>query len=302
MRYHIKHDAEDRYSEPVLLAHHLLHLRPRDCAWQQVERFGLDIAPQPTGRIEGSDGFGNPLVRVEIAQPYSELRLASEVVCGVVARPWAARSSELAWELVRDLLAFVGPKPTPSPIEAQQYQFESPNVRFKSELASYAGASFLPGRPLLDGCADLMHRIHSDVSYKAGEANPSVVSVLEQRSGNHQDLAHLMIGCLRSLGLAARYVAGYLRTDPPAGERRRAGGDATHSWLAVYVPDLGWVEFDPSHDCRTDQRHIVLGWGRDFGDISPLRAVIQGGGEHTLRVAVTVTPLDEPLRAGGTAH
>jgi transglutaminase-like putative cysteine protease len=301
MRYHIKHDAQDHFSEPVVLAHHLLHLRPRDCPWQQVERFGLDIAPQPAGRREGSDGFGNPAVHVEITEPYSELRLASEVVCGVVARPWAGRSSELVWEQVRDLLAFTGPKATPSPIEAQRYQFESPNVHFKSELASYAGASFLPGRFLLDGCADLMHRIHSDVSYRPGEGNPSVIAVLEQRRGSHQDLAHLMIGCLRSVGLAARYVAGYLRTDPPAGERRRTGGDATHSWLAAYVPELGWVEFDPCNDCLADQRHIVLGWGRDFSDISPLRAVIQGGGEHTRRLAVTVTPLDEPPRSE-TAH
>lgn len=302
MRYHIRHDAEDHYSEPVLFAHHLLHLRPRECAWQQAERFSLDIAPQPAGRRESSDGFGNPLVRVEIDQPYSELHLSSEVVCDIVARPWAARRSELGWEQVRDVLAFAGQKAGPSPIEAQQFQFESPNVGMESDLASYAGASFRPGWPLLDACADLMHRIHSDVSYKAGEGNPSLVAVLDRRSGNHRDRAHLMIGCLRALGLAARYVTGYLRTDPPAGERRRIGGDAMHSWLSVYVPDLGWVEFDPGHDCLADQRHIVLGWGRDFGDISPLRSVIQGGGEHALRVAVTVTPLDEPVRGGEASH
>ena len=295
-RYHVLHTTEYRYEFPVQTARHILHLSPRACSWQAVEQQTLDIDPIPVRQTSGRDSFGNPLSRIELTQSHQFLRVNSAMTLSVGPRPWLWRLDRgPRWEAVRDGLVYGSQALPESTLDALAMRFESPGVRVKRELELWAEPSFLPGRPIIDAARDLMGRIFREFRYdpKATEVGTSVMEVLAKKHGVCQDFAHLMIGGLRALGLSARYVSGYLRTDPPAGQPRLIGADASHAWVAVYVPDIGWVEFDPTNDCLADQRYLILGWGRDFGDVSPIRGVIQGGGEHELDVGVTVTPLDE---------
>lgn len=296
MRYHVQHTTEYQYEQPVQTARHLLHLVPQPLPWQALELQSLRIEPEPTTHARSADPFGNPVDRVEFAASHDHLRVESELIVAVGERPWLAMASDgPAWEQVRDTLDYHAAPLGDAIADAQRMRFESPGVRVKRELEDYAAPSFGAGRPVIDAARDLMRRIHAEFRYdpEATEVGTSVVEVLENKHGVCQDFAHLMIGCLRSRGLAARYVSGYLRTDPLPGQARMTGSDASHAWVAVFVPEAGWIEFDPTNDCLADERHIVIAWGRDFGDVSPLRGVIQGGGEHTLKVGVTVMPQED---------
>ncbi|BAL23580.1 transglutaminase family protein [Azoarcus sp. KH32C] len=296
MRYHVLHATTYDYTMPVQLARHLLHLTPRECSWQRLESHSLQIDPRPTSRLELSDAFGNPVTCIELAVPHDHLHVESEMSLDVAPRPWHGKLDDTdSWEAVRERLCYHARSLSDDLIEAERMRFESPGVRVKRELEEYAAPSFTAERPLVDAVLDLMTRIHTEFHYdpEATDVDTSVLEVLERKRGVCQDFAHLMVGCLRSLGLAARYVSGYLRTDPPPGEPRMVGADASHAWAAVFVPNHGWVEFDPTNNCLADERHLVIGWGRDFVDVSPIRGVIQGGGEHTLEVGVTVTPVDK---------
>lgn len=288
--YRVVHVTHYRYAAPVSLSHHVLHLLPRACAWQTVASAVIEVDPPPARRVASEDVFGNPLVRLAFESPHASLTVTSRLGLSIAARPWATRDDDgPPWEAVQSALRLEGD----APLEPRQFRFESPQVRVKHLLSEYAVPSFAPGRPLLEAVAGLVARIHADFAYDpaATRVGTSVLDVLAQRRGVCQDFAHLAIGCLRSLGLAARYVSGYLRTDPPPGQPRLTGADASHAWIAVWCPGHGWVEFDPTNDCEADQRHLVLAWGRDFGDVSPLRGVIQGGAGHSLSVQVTVTPV-----------
>jgi transglutaminase-like putative cysteine protease len=196
---------------------------------------------------------------------------------------------------VRDALAY-GSRPVL--LDASRFQFESPYVRVKHEFASYARPSFTPGRPVLDAVQALMRRIYDEFDFdpEATTVATPVLKVLAEKRGVCQDFAHLMLSCLRSQGLAARYVSGYLLTQPPPGQPRMVGADASHAWVSVFCPELDggrWVDFDPTNNLLPDTQHITLAWGRDFADVSPLRGVILGGDAHELDVAVTVTPVVE---------
>lgn len=292
IRYHVLHETRYAYSAPVSISRHVLHLSPRTCAWQEVHETAINILPPPSRSARGEDPFGNPELRIALVAPHKELQVVSQLGISVSPRPWAAESNAgPRWEDVQAQLVLEGD----APLEPRRYRFESPYVRVKNDLASFAQDSFPPDRPLLDATADLVMRIHRDFRYDPGATTvgTSVMDVLARRRGVCQDFAHLAIGCLRSLGLAARYVSGYLCTEPPPGQPRLAGADASHAWFAVWCPGVGWVEFDPTNNCLADQRYVLLAWGRDFGDVSPLRGVIQGGAEHSLSVNVTVTP-DSP--------
>ncbi|HQT25374.1 MAG TPA: transglutaminase family protein, partial [Burkholderiales bacterium] len=178
--------------------------------------------------------------------------------------------------------------------DALQYALDSPFVMTSSELMAYAGPSFTPGRPLLEAVQDLMQRIHADFTYDPGFttlATP-LSEVLAHRRGVCQDFAHLAIGCLRSRGLAARYVSGYIETLPFPGKEKLVGADASHAWFSVYMPELGWMDFDPTNNQIPADRHIVVAWGRDYGDVTPLKGVIFGGGDHELAVSVEVRNMD----------
>lgn len=288
----VVHETRYAYTSPVLFSQQLLHLTPRALLRQECLAHRIAIDPQPAERSSAEDYFGNPVARVLFTAPHRALTVRAE--SEVRVRPRGAdplAGTAAPWEAVRDRLRSLQPPPL---LEPAEFVFESPHVELFAELAEYAAPSFAPGRPLLEGAADLMHRIHADHDFDptaTGVATP-LRQVLGQRRGVCQDFAHLMIGALRALGLPARYASGYILTTPPPGHARLVGADASHAWVSVYEPAAGWVDFDPTNDCLVDDEHVTLGWGRDFGDVTPMRGVILGGGEQTLSVHVTVAPLD----------
>ena len=292
-RYQVIHETRYDYESPVSLSRQQLHLTPRDCPWQTCLAHDIIIEPEPTLVHTRLDPFGNPVRQFAIESPHGSLLVRAESLIEVrphlPALPFAGSPP---WESVRDALTY-GARPVR--LEASAFLFESPSVRVKRDFATYAAPCFPPDRPLLEGVDALMRRIFDEFRFdaKATTVATPVLQVLAEKRGVCQDFAHLMLSCLRSLGLPARYVSGYLLTNPPPGQPRMIGADASHAWVSVFCPDSRdgfWVDFDPTNNLLPDTRHITLAWGRDFGDVSPLRGVILGGDEHTPDVAVTVMP------------
>ncbi|QID18090.1 transglutaminase family protein [Nitrogeniibacter mangrovi] len=297
-RYHILHETNYDYGGAVSLSHQVLHLVPRPSDWQTCLRYELSIDPEPSWRRAGQDAFGNSVEWLGFYQPHPALNVRAEMEVEVRPRGAIDLAESLPWdELARRLIYQGGVAPRADDLAAKRFLFESPNVRVKNELRAYALDCFPPGRALLEGAAALMAKIFDEFTFDAEATSIAtpVLEVLANKRGVCQDFAHLMIACLRALGLPARYMSGYLLTHPPPGQPRMIGADASHAWVSVYAPDtaLGWVEFDPTNNLQPDTQHITIGWGRDFNDVSPLRGIILGGGGHEPEVAVTVTPLDE---------
>lgn len=239
---------------------------------------------------ERFDFFDNRVVYFAVQDIHKQLEVQVKTRVEVQQRPFSESSPALPWE---ETLQRLHQDPDPEIIEARQFVLPSPFIPLTQPLYDYANASFAPGRPVLEAVRALTQRIHQEFTYDphfTTVATP-VSEVLENRRGVCQDFAHFGIGCLRSLGLAARYVSGYLETVPPPGQPRLVGADASHAWFAVYLPGEGWAEFDPTNDCMASEKHITLAWGRDYGDVAPLKGVMSGGGSHTLTVAVDVLPL-----------
>jgi len=292
-RYQIEHFTAYHYSEPVMLSHQQLHLTPRPLARQQVIKHAIAITPTPTVRCEFIDPFGNPLTEVAIESAHTALNMIAYTTVTVTAARHEFDGS-CAWESVRDTLAYRAAwHPQPAILEANQFLFESPYIRVKRNLRAYASDCFTAGRPILEAATALMAKIHAEFKFdaKATTVTTPVMTFFAHKHGVCQDFTHLMISCLRSTGLAARYVSGYLMTHPAPGKPRRIGADASHAWVSMFVPDLGWVDFDPTNNVMPSLEHITVGWGRDFSDVTPLRGVINGGGEQKLEVKVTVKPL-----------
>ncbi|HEX4051069.1 MAG TPA: transglutaminase family protein [Steroidobacteraceae bacterium] len=288
MRYHIRHQTLYRYSADVVHSHQLLHLVPRPAPFQQCLEHVLQITPTPRERRDEVDVFGNPMTSIELEHPHRELSVVAEMDVHVHTRPVVLAGDSWAWEQVRDALSYhAGMAPSREHLEAGVFRHESAYVRIKRAFMDYAQDCFLSGRPILAAADALSSKLHRDFQYSPGETTIStpLLEVLEQRRGVCQDFAHIIIACLRSLGLAARYVSGYVCHLP-------AADGASHAWIAVYAPPFGWVELDPTNDTRVATDHVAVAWGRDFGDVSPLRGVILGGGTHELSVSVAVAPLD----------
>lgn len=304
MQLRIVHETRYDYSAPVVLSQHMAHLRPLDDPdgdnGQRLLAHALRVSPEPTQTGEGSDSFGNR--RAFFALQEAHDRLDVTAVSLVDTRAPRALPGSPAWQQVREHFVYHAGAAYEA---ASEFGFASPYVPVEDALADYARDLFTDGVPLLAGCEALMARIHRDFTYRSGstEISTPVLEALERREGVCQDFAHVMIGCLRSLGLPARYVSGYLLTVVPEGQQRLVGADASHAWVSVYAPALdgvgpgGWFDFDPTNDrCgwgSPGEDYVTLAYGRDFGDVSPLRGVIQGGGSHSLHVGVTVTPPDE---------
>ena len=289
MKYRIVHKTVYRYSEPASLSQNELILQPRATAVQQVEETRLDIRPAPTTVDCRIDFFGNAVQMFMVQQPHSELVMTafSRVTTLTPAIPVADQTPP--WETAAGQVSAHG---RPEDLDAYQFVFASPLVAISPAVREYTRVSFPPGRPLLDGAIDLMARIYNDFTYDktATTVDTGVDQVLADRKGVCQDFAHLAIGGLRSLGLPARYVSGYLETLPPPGKPKLVGADASHAWLAVYVPGAGWVDLDPTNNLIPGERYITLAWGRDYGDVTPVKGVVMGGGRHTLSVNVDVSP------------
>jgi transglutaminase-like putative cysteine protease len=288
MIYNIKHDTDYQYADTVAMSHNLVHLTARSCFGQTCLRHELKVSIPPAVLTFQDDYFGNLVTLLTVQEPHRKLSVCA--VNMVEIHPAAAPEpmETMPWEQVCSALRADRSAPT---LDAYQFTFDSPYIPCDAALAGYASPSFGPGRPLLDAVLDLTRRIHTDFRYDttATTTTTPLSEVLDLRRGVCQDFAHLEIGCLRSLGLAARYVSGYLLTTPPPGQQRLVGADASHAWLSVYCPPFGWIDVDPTNNQITYDRHIVLAWGRDYDDVSPIKGVILGGGPHSVTVGVDVT-------------
>ncbi|QEP45148.1 transglutaminase family protein [Ectothiorhodospiraceae bacterium BW-2] len=293
MQYQIRHVTEYLYQGRVALCHNTARLIPRNSEHQRRLEASLQIDPPPAFSQRYSDYFGNVTTYFAVDQPHSRLQVTSHSRLeishpGILPLP----THSPPWEEVRDAVAGCGDDAL---LHAHGYTFASPYVPLLPQLYDYASESFDLGRPLLDAVRELMQRIFNDFSYAPGFTTlvTPLQSVFEHRRGVCQDFAHLMIASLRVLGLPARYVSGYLETLPPPGEEKLQGSDASHAWISVYIPEMGWTDFDPTNNQIPTTQHLTIAWGRDYSDVAPLKGVIYGGGTHTLAVAVDVTRLGE---------
>ncbi|WP_368413926.1 transglutaminase N-terminal domain-containing protein [Falsiroseomonas sp.] len=283
IRYALRHVTLYRYAQPVDIANHLLHLTPRPVPGQAVHSTRLDINPAPGHRTEGTDHHGNGVTWLSIEAPHDRLEvvLEAEVEVGFPAPPPAAVTP--AWEAVRDATL------RPEGAGAAEFALPSPLAPADAGAGAYAARSFPPGRPVLEGLLELTGRIRRDFAFKPGVTTIStpVSQVLSLRAGVCQDFAHLMIAGLRAIGLPARYCSGYVRTRPAPGQARRQGADQSHAWVGAWMgPDLGWVDLDPTNDLVVRDEHVLLSWGRDYADISPVKGILLGGGKQVLEVSV----------------
>jgi transglutaminase-like putative cysteine protease len=291
VRYRVRHETVYNYGGNVAHSHQLLHLTPRDAPQQTCHRRSITLQPQPSLRSEDVDAFGNLVTRLEYDLPHDRLEVLAEVGVDVRAARTLAVDESDPWESVRDSLVFSAQSVSAELLEAFRYRMESSYVRVKQTFTDYGVECFTPGRALLAAAEALMRKVYREFKYAPGTTNirTSAIEAFAARRGVCQDFAHIMIACLRSRGLAARYVSGYLRTLPPPGaDAAFVGADASHAWVSVFCPPFGWVDLDPTNDMLVSSDHIIIAWGRDFGDVSPLRGVIVGGGDHRLSVRVSV--------------
>ncbi|MFO1235141.1 MAG: transglutaminase family protein [Rivihabitans pingtungensis] len=298
---HISHVTHYDYASRVDLAMHLLHLQPLSRADQQLEDFRLDIDPPATRNQASLDYFGNPQHHLTLTTPHHALTVRAESRVRRLAAATPKPSASPAWESVRAAMRYRAGQPW---LPAAEFCFPSAFVPLHPAFQAYAQLEFTPGRPLLEAAIGLMARIHHEFTYATASTDLTTpaLEAFSRRQGVCQDFAHIMIACLRSLGLPARYVSGYLLTQPPPGQPRLLGVDASHAWLAVWCPQHDWVELDPTNNLIAAQSHAVIACGRDYADVAPLRGVIQGGGSHTLSVAVSVVPEGEtPVEPSASA-
>ncbi len=290
MRYQVSHTTAYHYEHSVTVSQQMLHMRPRDSAIQTCEQHSLSISPKPSEQRQQHDYFNNVSDYIAIFSQHDVLEVTSNFTVAMQARPnLSALNQSLTWEQVAQQLR----EHAPQHLEATHYLFASPNVQCSQALIAFAQPSFNAGRPLIEAVFDLTQRIYQEFQFdpEATDVSTPLDQVLAGRRGVCQDFAHLMLGCLRSLGLACRYVSGYIHTHPPAGKERMIGADASHAWVSVYCPIYGWVDFDPTNNCLVQNEHITVAWGRDFSDVSPMRGVVLGGGKQKLKVSVTVMPI-----------
>lgn len=287
MKYRVVHTTEFIYETQVGLCYNEARLLPRELPHQKVLLATLDIDPRPNDHDERFDYFGNRTDYFSIQQPHDHLIVTATSEVEVDKPDLFANAGDIPWEVVRERLRS---DCSTDVLEASQFTLDSPIVGVDDPLTDYARPSFPAGRPLVEAVHDLMQRIFREFRFDpefSTIATP-LKEVLIHRSGVCQDFAHLAIGCLRSQGLAARYVSGYIETLPPPGKERLVGADASHAWFSVFQPGSGWLDFDPTNNQLPADRHITVAWGRDYADVTPLRGVAYGGGEHELKVAVDV--------------
>lgn len=295
MRYRVRHTTSYRYSHAMYQAHHTAYLRPRDLDRQHVLDFTITITPTPTSLSEHTDYFGNPVLYLALQDAHRSLVLRTEMEIEVGAPPRIDPERTPAWD---DLAQRVNRHPAAR--RAGMFAYPSPLVPDLGELRDYASQSFPPGRPVGDAALDLTQRIFREFEFDATATTIStpLAEVLTTRRGVCQDFSHLQIGCLRALGLPARYVSGYLRTVPPPGSPRLIGADATHAWVGVWCGGDDWLDVDPTNGIAGSIDFITVAWGRDYIDVSPVSGVLLGGGEQRLRVAVDVEPLTASEETG----
>ncbi|MEH0167068.1 transglutaminase family protein [Roseateles sp. MS17] len=297
----VRHDTVYHYGAPVELAHHLACLLPRETPWQAVRGWHLQVSPRPAlwatdeppPLAMSRDPWGNGRLLFGHDGPHERLQVTSLFEAGLLAPPlpqlWAESSPP--WEQVAETLRY---RSGGAPLEAAEFALASPLAKPDAALAAFARRAFLPGQPLAASAQALMSQIHREFRYlpMSTDVGTRADQVLALGQGVCQDFAHLMIAACRSLGLAARYVSGYLLTLPPPGQPRLIGADASHAWVQVWCPQQGWLALDPTNNVAAALDHVTLAWGRDYADVAPLRGVIRGGGQAQPQASVTVEPLD----------
>lgn len=326
--YSVRHDTLYRYEGDVAHSHQQLHLTPRDTERQRCLSHRIEVAPEPSKRSEYQDAFGNTVTRIELEKPHDRLEVTAQLSVKIAPLPELDLASGESWENVRDQLRYNGQSRSVSWLEAMRFRGESPYIHIKRVFGDFAHDCLTPGASVLTVASGVMTKVHSEFRYEPGttEIATPLLEVFGNRRGVCQDFAHLMIASLRSAGLAVRYVSGYLHTHAPAPKPPKessaarlskqpaakpaieaqprskpvsateaaatpasmVGADASHAWVAVFAPPHGWIGFDPTNNVLVNQEHVALTWGRDFGDVSPLRGVILGGGSHQLSVKVAV--------------
>ena len=315
MLLRVIHETHYDYAPAVRTAQHMAHLKPLDTATQQVLAHHLHISPASDTRSETRDVYGNTRAFFSLQNAHDALTVVADSIVSTHPTPALPHPEDAAqsWEQVRERMRYqVGAPYDP----AAEFVFASPYVPRNEAFAEYARGSFTPGRPLLQAAAALMDRIHHEFEYdsKSTEVNTPALEALAQRRGVCQDFAHIMVACCRALGLPARYVSGYMLTEPPPGQARLVGADASHAWAAIYLPralpadaDLSaggpapvgqWIDLDPTNNRSPGEDYITVATGRDYADVSPVRGVIHGGADHVLTVRVTVAPLEDNLAQG----
>ena len=286
--HRITHKTDYTYQLPVSLCHNVVRLTPRSTNKQFCKSSVVLITPGPDVLIEYEDFFGNKLVYFTIEKEHKKLsvHVSSEIEKLIPAEAQWPQNNYTTWEEVCRQTHTL----TPELLDVKQFIATTPMTPADEAIAAYAVQSFPPGQSFFESSKNLMHRIFSDFKFQSGFttiATPLSV-VMKERKGVCQDFAHVAIACIRSLGLPARYVSGYIETLPPPGMQKLAGVDASHAWFSVYIPGSGWVDFDPTNNIIPAERHITIGWGRDYADITPLRGVIMSSGSHELKVSVDV--------------
>ena len=285
MLYQATHITRYRYEGPVSHSLSEARLTPRDFPGQVLHQCRLHVEPEPALLERRKDYFGNDVTTFAVFRTHDHFTATATSVVEVQSRP-IGNAPEIPWEQARDQL---GAHTSEDLLEAYEFVFNSPFIVTAPALNEYARPAFAPGRPLVEAAAGLSHQIYSGFRYepKSTSIEMPLLDVFENRRGVCQDFAHVMIGALRSLGLAARYVSGYLRSGATY-----QGADASHAWVSVFVPGAGWLDFDPTNDVRPSDGHVTLGWGRDFGDVTPVKGIALGGGKQLVDVEVRVEPLE----------
>jgi transglutaminase-like putative cysteine protease len=288
--YTVRHRTTYRYRQDVAYSRLVAHLVPRATQRQVPLNSFVQAVPEPVERVERTDFFGNPTDWFIIDEPHDVLDILAESQVRVGAPPELDPAAAPSWEAARTMFEFPS---EPAALDALQYTFDTPLTAGNADVAAYAEETFTRGRSLLSCVLELNARIYADFRYDkdATDTRTTVEEVFELRAGVCQDLAHAGIAAVRAMGLAARYVSGYLLTHPPPGRERLIGADASHAWFSVWVPPYGWVDVDPTNDVIPGKEHITLAWGRDYGDVAPIHGIITGGSEHEVDVAVDVMPL-----------
>ncbi|MDB5871930.1 MAG: hypothetical protein JWQ07_1372 [Ramlibacter sp.] len=297
MLLQVLHETRYVYATPVKTAQHMAHFKPANNARQQLLNHELSIDPAPAQRSEAIDVYGNTRAFFSLQGRHEELKVSARSVVSTSAP--VAPQGAMSWEAVRERLRYHrGAAYDP----AAEFVFPSPYVPRHENFLAYARPSFMADRPLLEAARELMERIHGDFTYETEvtDVGTPALEALDLRRGVCQDFTHVMLACLRSLGLPARYVSGYLLTSPPPGKARLVGSDASHAWASIYLPGRDgpgeWADLDPTNNRAPGEDYVTVATGRDYSDVAPIRGVLHGGANHKLRVAVTVTPVEQPAQ------
>jgi transglutaminase-like putative cysteine protease len=290
MRYRVQHTTSYAYGTPVELAAHMVHLRPRPRPWQIIISETMTTDPAPARRRDGLDHFGNCVTWLFMDLPHADFEVTSDSVVEVDCPPPPAAGDTCPWEAV------VQATHTPEGWQAAEFRFGTAMAPVDPASKAYVSQSFTPGRPVLEALLDLNNRFYTEFRFRSGVTSIAtpVSQIMRRREGVCQDFSHAMVSGLRGIGLPARYTSGYIRTKPPPGQTKRQGADQSHAWVGCWLgPVHGWVDIDPTNGIVVKDEHVLLGWGRDFSDVSPVRGVILGGGDHVVRVSVDLEPVED---------